>query len=74
MAIKREGYDGEPEAFRNEAQIGTKIMSRWILTAPLFLMTMVENMVDFIKKWVSSLKGLPQTSKKIWGLDYQMHP
>jgi hypothetical protein len=39
-----------------EAQIGTRIMSKWILTAPLFLMTMVENMVDLVKKWGSSLK------------------
>jgi hypothetical protein len=50
-----------------EAQIGTRIMSKWILTAPLFLMTMVENVVDLVKKWGSSLKGLPQTSKKVWG-------
>jgi hypothetical protein len=21
-----------------------------------------------------SLKGLPQTSKRVWGLNYQMHP
>jgi hypothetical protein len=31
-----------------EAQIGTRIMSKWILTASLFLMTMVENMVDLV--------------------------
>jgi hypothetical protein len=35
-----------------DAQIGTKIMSKWILTAPLILMTMVGNMVDLGKKWV----------------------
>jgi hypothetical protein len=29
-----------------EAQIGTRIMLKWILTAPLFLMAMVGNMVD----------------------------
>jgi hypothetical protein len=33
-----------------DAQIGTMIMSKWILTAPLFLMTMVGNMVDLVKK------------------------
>jgi hypothetical protein len=33
-----------------EAQIGTRIMSKWILTAPLFLMIIVGNMVDLVKK------------------------
>ena len=26
------------------------------------------------EKWRSALKGLPQTSKSIWGLEYRMHP
>jgi hypothetical protein len=57
-----------------DAQIGTMIISKWILTAPLFLITMVGNMVDLVKKWGSPLRGFPQTSKNVWGLDYQMHP
>jgi hypothetical protein len=56
-----------------DAQIGTKIMSKWILTASLFLMTMVGNMVDLVKKLGGPLKGLLQTSKRVWGLDDQMH-
>jgi hypothetical protein len=27
-----------------------------------------------VKKWGIPLEGLPQTSKRIWGLDYQMDP
>ena len=50
-----------------EAQIGTRIMSIWILTAPLFVMTMVGNMVDLVKKWGKPLKRVPQTSKRVWG-------
>jgi hypothetical protein len=50
-----------------EAQIGTRIMSKWILTTPLFLMTMVGNMVDLVKKWGKPLKRVPQTSKRVWG-------
>ena len=57
-----------------DAQIGTRIMSKFILTATLFLMTMVGNMVDLVRKWGSPLKGLSQTSKRVWELDYQMHP
>jgi hypothetical protein len=50
-----------------DAQIGTRIMSKWILTAPLFLMAMVKNMVDLVKKLGGPLKGLPQTSKRVLG-------
>jgi hypothetical protein len=50
-----------------EAQIGTRIMSIWILTATLFPMTMVGNMVDLVKKWGSPLNELSQTSKRVWG-------
>jgi hypothetical protein len=57
-----------------DAQIGTRIMSKWIVTTPLFLMIMVGNMVDLVREWRSPLKGLPQTSMRIWGLDHQMHP
>jgi hypothetical protein len=31
-------------------------------------------MVDLVKRWGGPLKGFPQTSKRDWGLDYQMHP
>ena len=30
-------------------------------------------MVNLVKKWGSPLKGLPQTSKSVLGLDYRMH-
>jgi hypothetical protein len=33
-----------------DVQIGTMIMLKWILTALLFLMTMVGNMVDLVRK------------------------
>ena len=56
-----------------DAQIWTRIMSKWILIASLFLMTMVGNMLDLVKKWGSPLKGLPKTSKNVCGLDYRMH-
>ena len=29
-------------------------------------------MVDLVKNWGSSMKGHPQTSKKVWGIDYLM--
>jgi hypothetical protein len=57
-----------------DAESGTIIMLKFILSAPLFLMTMVGNMLDLVKKWGSPLKEFPQTSKKVWGLDYQMYP
>src|ERR1700737_2322990 len=57
-----------------EAQIGTRIICKWILTTPLLLMTMVGMKVDLVKKRRSALKGLPETSNSIWGLEYQMHP
>jgi hypothetical protein len=50
-----------------DAQIVTRIMSKWILIAPLFLMTMDGNMVDLVRKWGSPLKRLPQTSKRVLG-------
>ena len=50
-----------------EAQIGIKIMSKWILTVPLFLMTMVENMVDLVRKWGSPLKGMFANLKESLG-------
>ena len=50
-----------------DAQIGTRIMSKWILTAPSFLMTMVGNMVDLVKEWGIPLKGLPEASKRVFG-------
>jgi hypothetical protein len=53
-----------------DAQIGTRMMSKWNLTAALFLMTMNERMVNLVKKWESPLKGFPQISKRVWGLDY----
>jgi hypothetical protein len=49
------------------AQIGTMIMWKWILTVPLFLMTMVGNMVDLVKKWGSPLKELPGNLKESFG-------
>jgi hypothetical protein len=39
-----------------DAQIGTRIMSKWILTVPLFIMTMVGNMVDLVKKIGESIE------------------
>ena len=45
-------YDGKPVDLDNcDAQIGTKIMSKWILTTPLILMTMMELMVNSVGKW-----------------------
>ena len=49
-------------------------MYKWILTTPLIIMTMVGMMVDSVRKMEESpLKGLPQTSKNIRGLEYRMH-
>ena len=45
-----------------DVQSRTIIMSIWILTTLLFIMTMVGNMVDLEKKWRSPLKGFSQTS------------
>ena len=56
-----------------DAQIRIKIMSKWILNAPLFLLTMTERMVNLVAKVGIPLKRLPQTSKKVLGLHYGMH-
>ena len=50
-----------------EAQNGTRIISKGILTLPLILMRMVGMMVDLVREWRSALIGLLQTSKRIWG-------
>jgi hypothetical protein len=50
-----------------DAQIGTRIISKWILTTLLFVMTIVGNMVELGKKWGSSLRGLPEPQKNVWG-------
>jgi hypothetical protein len=55
-------------------QNGTKIMLKRVLTPPLNLLTMVGMMVQPVRKWRSSLKRVPKTSKIIRGLDYQMRP
>jgi hypothetical protein len=57
-----------------DAHIGTRIMSKWILTAPLFLMTIVGNMVDLIKKMGEAIEKSSSNLKESLGLDYQMHP
>jgi len=50
-----------------DAQIGTRIMSKWILTVPLFLMTMVGIMVNLDKKWGSPLNGLRKPQREFGG-------
>jgi hypothetical protein len=47
-----------------DAQIGTRIMSKWILTAPLFLMTMVGNMVDLVKNMREFIEWTPANLKE----------
>ena len=42
-----------------EAQIGTRIICKWILTTPLVLMTMVGMRVDLVWKMEESFKRAP---------------
>jgi hypothetical protein len=42
-------------------------MSKWILTAPLFLMTMVGNMVEFGKEMGESIERTPANLKESLG-------
>jgi hypothetical protein len=58
-----------------DAQIVRKIMSNWILTLPLFVMTMVRNMVNLVKKIMGkSIEKTPVNLKESLGLDYQIRP
>ena len=49
MAIKRVGYDVEPGFLKGcDAQIESRIMSKWFLTKSMVLMTMVEMMMNLV--------------------------
>jgi hypothetical protein len=50
-----------------EAQIGTRIMSKWILTAPLFLITMVGKDGEYGKEMGESIKRTPANLKESLG-------
>ena len=42
-----------------EAQIGTRIMCKWILTIELIMMSMVGMMVNSVRKWGESFETAP---------------
>ena len=51
-----------------DAQIGTRIRNRWILTTPLILMTMVDMMVDLVRKMGESFQKALANLKKYLGV------
>ena len=46
-----------------EAQIGTRIICKWILTTPLLLMTMVGMKVDLVRKTKECFERAPGNLK-----------
>ena len=50
-----------------EAQIGRKIMCKWILTTQLIIMSMVGMMVNSVKKWEESFERAPANLEMYWG-------
>jgi hypothetical protein len=47
-----------------EAQIGTRIMCKWIVTIPLILMTMVGMRVDSVRKMEECFERAPANLEK----------
>ena len=50
-----------------EAQIGIRIVCKWILTTPLIIMTMVEMMVDSVMKMKEALERALANLEKYLG-------
>lgn len=66
MDIKHEG-DGESGLLKGcDTQINTMILSKWILSTPLILITMMDMMVYSVKKWKTALKKPRKFQRKLW--------
>ena len=50
-----------------EAQIGTRIMCKWIFTIPLVLMTMVGTKVDSVRKMEECFEKGSGKPQKVFG-------
>ena len=50
-----------------DAQIGIRIMCKWILTTTLIIITMMGTMVDSVRKWGESFETATANLKKYSG-------